>query len=185
MKDHEPQRQLWARIAIALGYLTGVTLIVGWSLADGAVAYRRAELATSLPGSGASHATTEPARLVRARVGTRSNVNCAGCGVIESVRTIDRREEFAARCEAGDLAWSDVRGNAFAAGGGDVESLADTVAATIAGKEGMKVAAATRRHQIVVRFPDGTRLVFDEATPRTLRIGDRIKVIAGAVRTDG
>jgi hypothetical protein len=37
-------------------------------------------------------------------------------------------------------------------------------------------------HQIVVRLRDGTKQVFDETTPRTLRVGDRIMVIA---RTDG
>lgn len=38
------------------------------------------------------------------------------------------------------------------------------------------------RHQIVVRLRDGTKQVFDETTPRTLRVGDRIMVIA---RADG
>ena len=62
----------------------------------------------------------------------------------------------------------------------DVESLADTVAVTIAGEHRVKKVAVAARHQIVVRFRDGTRHVFDEATPRTLRVGDRINVIAVA-----
>ena len=65
-------------------------------------------------------------------------------------------------------------------GGRDVESLADTVAATIADENAVRRVAVITRHQIVVRFPDGTRHVFDEVTPRTLRVGDRVRVIAGA-----
>ncbi len=180
MKDHEPPRQLRARIAIALGYFTGITLIVGWSLPDGAVPYRRVQPAMSLPDSGASRATTESAHLMPAKGATRSKANCAGCGVVESGRTIDTRDEPAGGCSAGESGTSDIS-NVFAASGSGVESLAEIVSATIAGEGGTRKIATTTRHQIVVRFPDGTRVAFDEATPRTLRVGDRIKVIAGAV----
>jgi hypothetical protein len=44
------------------------------------------------------------------------------------------------------------------------------------------VVALSTRHRIVVRFPDRTRPLFDEATPRTLQVGERIKVVAGAAR---
>ena len=75
---------------------------------------------------------------------------------------------------------SHISGKSFAAGGPDVESLADTVAATIADEHAVRKVAVITRHQIVARFPDGTRHVFDEATPRTMRVGDRVRVIAGA-----
>ena len=180
MKDLEPQLQMRARMAIALAYFTGITLIVGWSLPEGAAAYRRAERTMHLPDTGISGATTVPAKLMPATGRTRNKVNCAGCGVIESVRTIDTRDEFAGGCDAGELGRPHIGGKSFAAGGRDVESLADTVAATIADEHAVRKVAVITRHQIVVRFPDGTRHVFDEATPRTMRVGDRVRVIAGA-----
>jgi hypothetical protein len=179
MKDLDPPRQMRARMAIALAYFTGITLIVGWSLSEGAAAYRRAERTMPLPDTGISGATTVPAKLVPATGRKRNKVNCAGCGVIESVRTIEARDEFAGGCDAGELGRLHISGKSFAAGGRDVESLADTVAATIADEHAVKRVAVITRHQIVVRFPDGTGHVFDEATPRTMRVGDRVRVIPG------
>ena len=48
----------------------------------------------------------------------------------------------------------------------------------------MKIRVTTQ-HQIVVRFRDGSKHVFNEETPRSVRVGDRIQVIAGAVRRNG
>ena len=52
-------------------------------------------------------------------------------------------------------------------------------ASVIADGRGRKKVAIDTRHQIVVRFRDGSKQVFDEATPRSLHVGDRIVVIAG------
>ena len=180
MKDLEPQLQMRARMAIALAYFTGITVIVGLSLPEGAAAYRRAERTIDLADTGFSGAWTVPAKLMPATAGKRNKVNCAGCGVIETVRTIDTREAFAGGCDAGELGRPHIGGKSFAAGGRDVESLADTVAAMIADQHAVRRVAVITRHQIVVRFPDGTRHMFDEATPRTLRVGERVRVIAGA-----
>jgi len=100
MKDLEPQPRTRARMAIALAYFTGITVIVGLSLPEGAAMYRRAERAMHLPDTGFS---SVPAKLMPATGRTRNKVNCAGCGVIESVRTIDTREAFAGGCDAGEL----------------------------------------------------------------------------------
>ena len=61
----------------------------------------------------------------------------------------------------------------------EMATLADTVAGVIAGDHPARKVSVRTRHQIVVRFRDGSRHVFDEDTPRTLREGDRIMVIAG------
>ena len=65
----------------------------------------------------------------------------------------------------------------------DRDSLADTVASVIADGRGRKKVTVNTRHQIVVRFRDGSKQVFDEATPRSLHVGDRIVVIAGTEET--
>ena len=38
-------------------------------------------------------------------------------------------------------------------------------------------AESTRRYEFIIRFPDGSRRVFNEATPRTWRSGTRVRVI--------
>ena len=53
-------------MAIALAYFTGITLIVGWSLPEGAAMYRRAERTMHLADTGFSGATTAPAKLMPA-----------------------------------------------------------------------------------------------------------------------
>ena len=64
----------------------------------------------------------------------RSRVNCDGCGVIESVRRIDTREEIMEWCAIGDTAGTRVPGNLIDGGDrDDLASLADTVAGVIAG----------------------------------------------------
>jgi len=180
MKDLQPQLRMRARMAIALAYFIGITLIAGLSLPEGADFSRSAEQTMQLPDTGSSAARTVPANLMPATARKRNKVNCAGCGVIESVSTIDARGVFAGGCHAGESGRPHISGKIFATGRRDVESLADTVAATIADENPARNFAVITRHQIVVRFPDGTKHVFDEATPRTLRVGDRVMVIAGA-----
>jgi outer membrane lipoprotein SlyB len=113
-------------------------------------------------------------------------VNCEGCGVIESVRRIDTRDEIMEWCAIGDIAGTRVPGS-LADGGDrdDLASLADTTASVIAGDRRTRTFRVTTRHQIVVRFRDGSRHVFNEDSPRTLREGDRIQVIAGSAGADG
>ena len=83
-----------------------------------------------------------------------------------------------AGCYAGD--GPAFHGRLINAGGlYDTDSLADTVASVIADGRGRKKVTVNTRHQIVVRFRDGSKQVFDEATPRSLHVGDRIVVIAG------
>ena len=173
-------------MAIALAGVGAIALFVGWSLPGGVAADRPAEVAMRRADAGISGATASPADPELATGRARSRVNCAGCGVIESMRRIDTPVALMERCDAGEFAWPRVRGPVFAGGGREeVESLADTVAALVAQRQGMKKVAVTTRHQIVVRFRDGTRHVFDEATPRTLQVGDRIKVIAAAPAANG
>ena len=95
---------------------------------------------------------------------------------------IDTPVPIMAGCYAGD--GPAFHGRLINAGGlYDPDSLADTVASVIADGRGRKKVTVNTRHQIVVRFRDGSKQVFDEATPRSLRVGDRIVVIAGTEQT--
>ena len=116
----------------------------------------------------------------------RTRVNCDGCGVIESVRSIDTRDEIMEWCTAGNIEGTRVPVDLVDGGDrDDLTSLADTVAGVIAGDRRARKFRVTTRHQIVVRFRDGTRHVFNEDSPRTLREGDRIQVITGSAGANG
>jgi len=187
--ESRPPRPKLASTAVRAFYFIGVAAIVGWSLpkaAPAAPAGPPAESAMSMPDRNVPGTAIERPAPVPVTRQVRSRVNCEGCGVIESVRRIDTRDEIMEWCAIGDSAGTRVPGNLF--GGGDrddLPSLADMAAGVHAGNFSKKKFRVTTRHQIVVRFRDGTRHVFNEDSPRTLREGDRIQVIAGSAGANG
>ncbi len=167
-------------------YFAGMAAIVGWALPQAVPAGGHDERASSTPDAGASDATSERSTPEKLPGSARIRVNCAECGVVESVRTIHRIDEIVAGCAAGDGGEARTPGRLINADGrGGVPSLADTIAGVLFGDRGAKTFRVTARHQIVVRLRDGSRQVFDEETPRSLRVGERIMVIAGATETNG
>ena len=178
-------------MALKAFYFIGMAAIVGWSLpkaGSAAPAGPRAELAMQVQmpdGEVPATAVEAPASVPSPR-NARSRVSCDGCGVIESVRRIDTRDEIMEWCAIGDTAGTRAPGNLVDGGDRDgLASLADTTASVIAGDRRARKFRVTTRHQIVVRFRDGTRHVFNEDSPRTLREGDRIQFIAGSAGANG
>ncbi|MEO8302673.1 MAG: hypothetical protein ABI724_01005 [Betaproteobacteria bacterium] len=100
--------------------------------------------------------------------------------MVESVRRVDLRELVSGTCGIADSNrfpfLAIVRDGDEHAG---VATLFDTVEAVLAGRPGASRTKVTSSYQIVVRFPDGSRRVFNEATARTVQSGERIQVIAG------
>jgi hypothetical protein len=192
--------------ALTAFYYAGIAGIVGWSLGRGDAAGHPFESPVQPPRAATQRAerydvtkhlpvdsSMQPQRAAdtdggdsapaRAPLNTRSRVNCDDCGVIESVRRIDRREEIIEGCtlvdiQAGRIAHGLLDGHDR----NDMMPLSDAVADAISGERGAKKVRVSSRHQIVVRFRDGSRRVFNEETPRSLRVGDRIQVIAGAAQ---
>ena len=187
--ESRPPRPKLARMAVWAFYFIGMAAIVGWSLptaGPAALAGPRAELAMQMPDRDVPATAVERPAPVPVTRNARSRVNCEGCGVIESVRRIDTRDEIMEWCAIGNIAGTRVPGNLIDGDErDDLASLADTAAGVIAGDRRTRKFRVTTRHQIVVRFRDGTRHVFNEDSPRTLREGDRIKVIAGSAGANG
>jgi hypothetical protein len=174
-------------MVVGLAYLAGMSLFVGWSLPGVIAADRPIDVAMRLPERGAPEPAAPSSKSIP-DASKASKIICAGCGVIESIERIDTPIVVMGVCDAGDSA--DIRGRLVrGAGPDDADSLANTVVSVIAGaghrSGASKGVAVDTRHRIVVRFRDGSKQVFDEATPRTLRVGDRIVVIAGAGGTSG
>jgi len=186
------------RIGIALASFAGITLIAGWSLTGGGATERRADLAirspdtrlspalatpvTTAPATGDSIEAPSPASSALSTAKPRAKVSCAECGVIVAVLRIDTPVPVMAGCYASD--GPAFHGRLISAGGlYDTDSLADTVASVVADGRGRKKVTIDTRHQIVVRLRDGSKQVFDEATPRNLHVGDRMVIIAGTEQT--
>ena len=110
----------------------------------------------------------------------RGRARCFNCAVVESVRRVDRREALGGVCLAGDRDGSSLH-IVRAAGERSLESasLDDTVNSAIAGESAHGKFRVTTSYQLVVRFRDGSRRIFNEVTARSLQTGDRVTVIAG------
>lgn len=119
--------------------------------------------AVALTGSGDSYAEEPKAQLSVAR-GTLAPPNrarCPECGVIQSMREVPRSRLIGAK-DAADVAMA-----AHVSTGASANAIA---ADAISGKT----------YEMTVRFRDGATTVFNEATPRTWRTGNRVIVIAHA-----
>jgi hypothetical protein len=116
---------------------------------------------------------------------TRKTARCAACGVVESVYRSDRPERAVGACISDEwarslLAVADDDGGANRA----VSALGAVLTGIAAEQTGPRSLAALFKHQIVVRLVDGSRVVFNEPTARSLQTGDRIIVIAGTATAE-
>jgi hypothetical protein len=108
------------------------------------------------------------------------NIYCADCGVVESVTRIVRRVPAGFACGSDDFHDSliaHIAQNDDAGGG--AASLSDIVEGALGAPQAGKKVLFDASHRIVIRLRDGSRRVFNEATARTLRSGERVLVIAG------
>jgi outer membrane lipoprotein SlyB len=186
------------RLRLGLPLLAGLVAIVAAfagsaSINDGTVAKRVApgdakaliNVATSDPvaRANATRGAAEDVALIALSKGgsVRRKLDCAGCGVVESVSRIDRQERIGGVC-AYAYAHSDsfwVTGSVHDGGEYGGATFLDTVAGTLAGRSSAGTIKVTTSYQFVVRLRDGSRHVFDQATRGTLQLGERIHVIAG------
>lgn len=159
----------------------GLPLLVGLvavaAAFAGSASIRDRDAATSIANSAPAIADVAPSAAKPGAGAVRRKGRCAGCGVVESMRRVDRRELASGACFMADADRFPYQGSS---GDGGLATLADTVDGVLAGRPGALKTKVTSSYQIVVRFRDGSRRVFDEATARALQSGERIEVIAGA-----
>jgi hypothetical protein len=89
----------------------------------------------------------------RDTINRRSRAWCSECGIVESIWLIER---------SGNVG---VAGNVFGVASGGI-----IAAGAVTGKI----------YEITVHFRDGSTMVFNEATPRTWRVGSQVIVIGGS-----
>ena len=190
-----------AAIAITLFSLVGIGAVLGWiptsvgtpgaastpvaqapeqpaaqpeeaKPAERKPAVRPKPVVRSEPPHVAAHATVPPPPpVVVAAI-------CRECAVIEEVREVEK---------AGQGSGAGAVGGAVVGGGRgkDVATILGALGGGLAGNQIEKNAKKTMEYQIIIRYEDGSKGLFTQATPPSWRSGDKVKVINGVIQGRG
>jgi outer membrane lipoprotein SlyB len=111
---------------------------------------------------------------------------CRECAVIEDVRVTEKAGSASGVGAVGGAVVGGVLGHQVGAGRGkDVATVLGVLGGGLAGNQIEKSAKTTKEYQIVVRYEDGTKGLFVQATPPNWRIGDKVRIINGAIQARG
>jgi outer membrane lipoprotein SlyB len=111
---------------------------------------------------------------------------CRECAVIEEVREIEKAGTGSGAGAVGGAVVGGVLGHQIGAGRGkDVATVLGAIGGGLAGNQIEKNVKKTIEYQIVVRYEDGTKGLFTQATPPSWRSGDKVKVINGVIQVRG
>ncbi|RSZ57385.1 glycine zipper 2TM domain-containing protein [Massilia atriviolacea] len=122
----------------------------------------------------ARHVAAEPAR---ARW-------CAHCGNIESVREVSQRAQGSGLGAAGGAVLGGLLGNQVGGGNGrKLATVAGAVGGAVVGNQVEGNLKATRSYEIRVRLDDGGARTFHQQSAAGWRVGDRVKVVDGTLRS--
>lgn len=186
-----PHTLFWiAGIAVTVFSVAGIAAIMGWiptstsSPTDNA-ALAQQSTAAAKPASARTRATPEQAPV---RVASNSPVvraACAECGVVESVREIDKKGEGSGLGAVGGAVVGGVLGHQVGGGSGKkIATVVGAVGGAVAGNEIEKRVNSAKSYDITVRFEDGSSRVINETNAPSWRVGDRVKVINGAIQSN-
>lgn len=110
---------------------------------------------------------------------------CAECGVIESVREIEEKGAGSGIGAVGGAVLGGLLGNQVGGGRGqDVMTVVGAVGGGLAGNEVEKRVKSTKRYEITLRLNDGTTRVVSESGLPAWRVGDKVKLVNGAIRSN-
>jgi len=111
---------------------------------------------------------------------------CRECAVIEEVREVEKAGTASGAGAVGGAVVGGVLGHQMGGGRGkDVATVLGALGGGLAGNAIEKNAKKTVEYQIVVRYEDGTKGLFVQATPPSWRSGDKVKVINGVIQARG
>jgi hypothetical protein len=110
----------------------------------------------------------------------RPRLRCPDCGLIESMRRIDRPRFAGGVCTLVDLDPLRIATSADDSDYGNAAMFSAPVDGVLARRYPEITMKVTSSYQIIVRQRDGSRHVFYETTPRALQSGQRVLLIAGA-----
>jgi len=111
---------------------------------------------------------------------------CRECAVIEEVREVEKAGTASGAGAVGGAVVGGVLGHQMGGGRGkDVATVLGVLGGGLAGNAIEKNAKKTVEYQIVVRYEDGTKGLFTQATPPSWRSGDKVRVINGVIQARG
>ena len=111
---------------------------------------------------------------------------CRECAVVEEVREVEKAGQASGAGAVGGAVVGGVIGHQMGGGRGkDVATVLGVLGGGLAGNQVEKNAKKTVEYQIIVRYEDGSKGLFTQATPPTWRSGDKVKVINGVIQGRG
>ncbi len=199
-----------AAIAITLFSLVGIGAVLGWiptSVGNPGVASAPVALAPEQPAAQPEEAKPErkPAAKPKPKPVAKSEplheparaavpppppvvvaAICRECAVIEEVREVEKAGQGSGAGAVGGAVVGGVLGHQMGGGRGkDIATVLGALGGGLAGNAIEKNAKKTVEYQIVIRYEDGTKGLFTQATPPTWRPGDKVKVINGVIQGRG
>lgn len=108
---------------------------------------------------------------------------CSACGVVETVRAVETKGEGSGLGAVGGGVVGGLLGNRVGGGRGqDVMTVVGVVGGAMAGNEIEKRSKSSTSYAITVRFDDGSSRTFNEANGSAWQVGDKVKVVNGAIQ---
>ena len=199
-----------AAIAITLFSLVGIGAVLGWiptSVGNPSAASTPVAQAPEQPAAQPEEAKpAEPKPAVRAkprpvvrseppRVVAQAVVPppppivaaiCRECAVVEEVREVEKAGTGSGAGAVGGAVVGGVLGHQMGGGRGkDIATVLGALGGGLAGNQIEKNAKKTVEYQITIRYEDGTKGLFTQATPPSWRAGDKVKIIDGVIQARG
>ena len=111
---------------------------------------------------------------------------CRECAVIEEIREVEKAGEASGVGAVGGAVVGGVLGHQVGSGRGkDLATVLGALGGGIGGNQIEKTVKKEKEYQIVVRYDDGSRGTFTQATPPSWHRGDKVRVINGAIQANG
>ena len=190
--NKSPHTLFWiAGITVTMLSAVGIAAIMGWiPTSFGHPSYNTAlekhSTNTAQPAVPRAHTVpVQTANNTPSAKNASTNVKCAECGVVESVREIETKGEGSGLGAVGGAVVGGVLGHQVGGGRGqDIATVVGAVGGAVAGNEVEKRVKSTKSYEITVRFEGGSSRVIHEANATTWRTGDRVKIIEGVIHSN-
>ena len=111
---------------------------------------------------------------------------CRECAVVEDVRTVEKAGQASGVGAVGGAVVGGVLGHQVGSGRGkDLATVLGALGGALGGNQVEKTVKKETEYQIVVRYDNGSKGTFTQATPPSWHKGDKVKVINGAIQASG
>jgi len=107
---------------------------------------------------------------------------CRECGVIQSVREVEKKGEATGSGAAiGGIAGGILGNQAGRGHGRDVMTVLGAIGGAVAGHEIEKNTKKVKSYEIAIRFDDGSSRLITQESPPAWRSGDRVRLVDGVI----